>query len=92
VADGVVRLADVEEIVISELSGDPGGPPPPPHVHRHHAESFYVLEGVLALTAGERELRVQAGAWVQVPAGLEHAVSFAGSEPVRCLDMHTPSQ
>ncbi len=60
-ADRVLLLADVEEIGISEVRGDPG--PAPPHLHRRHAESFYVLEGELALTAGDRELRVQAGSW-----------------------------
>ena len=32
---------------ISEVRSEPGGASPPPHVHRRHAESFYVLEGEL---------------------------------------------
>ena len=87
--DGVVLLADVEEIGISETSSDPGRPSQPPHVHRCHAESFYVLEGELAVTVGDRELRAAAGTWVQVPAGVAHALAFP--EPVRFLDLHAPS-
>jgi mannose-6-phosphate isomerase-like protein (cupin superfamily) len=50
-----------------------------------------VLTGELALTSGARELRAPAGSWVQVPAGVEHGVSTPGPEPVRLLDVHTPS-
>ena len=90
-ADRVVLLADVEEIGISEAWSDPGNPSPPPHLHRRHVESSYVLEGELALTVGDRELRAQAGSWVQVPPGVPHTFSFPGSEPVRFLNLHTPS-
>ncbi len=90
-ADGVALLADVEEIGIAEASVGPGSAAPPPHLHGRHVESFYVLEGELALTVGERELRAPAGTWVQVPPGVAHTVSFPGSEPVRFLDLHTPS-
>jgi len=87
--DRVVLHADVEEIGISEISSDAGVPSSPPHVHRGHVESFYVLEGELAFTAGDRELRAEAGSWVQVPPGLPHGLAFPG--PVRFLSLHTPS-
>lgn len=90
-ADGVALLADVEEIGISEAWSDPGSPSPPRHVHHRHAESFYVLEGELALTVGDRELRAGPGTWAEVPPGVPHGFSFAGSERVRFLDLHTPS-
>ncbi len=90
-ADRAALLADVEEIGISEAWSDPGSPSAPPHLHRRHVESFYVLEGELALSGGDRELRGKAGSWVQVPPGVPHAVSFPGSEPVRFLNLHTPS-
>jgi quercetin dioxygenase-like cupin family protein len=86
VGDDVVLLADVDEIAIAELSG---GPSSPAHVHARHVESFYVLEGELALTVGGRELRARAGAWAQIPPGVPHAVSF--TEPSRVLNLHTPS-
>ena len=86
-----VLLADVEEIGISEAWSDPGSPSPPPHLHSRHVESFYVLEGEIALTSGDRELRAEAGSWVQVPPGVLHTLSFPGSEPVHFLNLHTPS-
>jgi mannose-6-phosphate isomerase-like protein (cupin superfamily) len=87
----VVLLADVEAIGISETWRDRGSPSPPPHLHRRHAEAFYVLDGELVLMADDREFRAEAGSWVQVPPGVPHTVSFPGSEPVRFLNLHTPS-
>jgi mannose-6-phosphate isomerase-like protein (cupin superfamily) len=87
----VALLGDVEEIGISEAWSDPGSPPSPAHVHRRHVESFYVLEGEMAFTVGDRELRAEAGSWVQVPPGVPHTFAFPGSSPVRFLDVHTPS-
>jgi uncharacterized cupin superfamily protein len=87
----VMLLADVEEIGIVEAWSDPGGPSHPEHLHRRHVESFFVLEGELALAAGDSELRARAGSWAQVPAGVAHIVSFPGSEPVRFLNVHTPN-
>ncbi len=61
------------------------------HVHREHTDAFYVLEGELTFTAGDAELRVEAGSWVQVPPGVPHTFSFTGTRPARFLDLHTPS-
>ena len=85
-AGPVALLADIEAIAIAEVSGGPAEPAPP-HVHHRHAELFYVLEGELALTVGDRELRAEAGSWVQVPPGVPHAVTG----PARHLDLHAPS-
>jgi mannose-6-phosphate isomerase-like protein (cupin superfamily) len=75
-------LCDAEEIAVAERrDGDDGV-----HVHREHAESLYVLEGELVLAHREREIRAGAGTWLQVPAGVEHAVSGSA----RYLDVHTP--
>jgi mannose-6-phosphate isomerase-like protein (cupin superfamily) len=85
-------LADVEEIAAAEVRGEPGtAPPPPPYVSRH-TESFYVLEGEMALTIGDRELRARAGSWAQVPPGVAHCISFPGPEPARVLELRTPGR
>jgi quercetin dioxygenase-like cupin family protein len=73
---------DVEEIGIAERSEAV-----PARVHRSHVQSFYVLQGELALSVGDRELRAAAGTWVQVPAGVPHAVEDGSA---RYLDIHTP--
>ncbi len=86
----VELLADVEEAAIVEVRAEPGGGSPPLHLHHRHVESFYVLEGELALTAGGREHRAVAGTWAQVPAGVPHTFSVAGSGEARYLNLHTP--
>ncbi len=88
---GVAQLADVEEIGISEVRSDPGSPSPPPHLHRRHVESFYVLDGELTFTIEGRELRAEAGSWVQVPPGVPHTFAVPDDRVVRYLDVHTPS-
>jgi len=91
----VALLTDVDEIGVAEVSREPmtsePGTPPPPHVHRRHVESFFVLAGELTVTAGGRELRAGAGAWVQVPAGTPHTFAVTGGGEARFLDLHTPS-
>jgi mannose-6-phosphate isomerase-like protein (cupin superfamily) len=84
-------VAEVDAVGIAVASLGPDEPPSAPHVHRRHRRSFYVLEGELALTSGDAEIRAPAGSWVDVPAGVEHAVAPADSEAVRFLDVHTPS-
>ncbi len=85
-AGGIALLADIEEIAIAEVSGDPA-PASQPHVHHHHTESFYVLDGELTLTVGDRELRAGAGSWIRVPPDVPHAVTG----PARHLNLHAPS-
>ena len=86
----VALLCDVEEIAIAEVTSEPGGVSPPLHLHERHTESFYVLAGELAFTAGGEELRATAGSWVQVPPGVAHTFAPAGSEQARFLNVHTP--
>jgi quercetin dioxygenase-like cupin family protein len=83
--DGTTVLADIEAIGIAEV--DAAEASHPAHVHRRHVESLYVLEGELTATAGGRELRAKTGSWVQVPAGVPHALNGNG----RLLDLHSPS-
>jgi quercetin dioxygenase-like cupin family protein len=86
----VALLADVEAIGISETWVDPPSASPEAHLHPGHVESFYVLAGEMTFTVGDRELRAEPGAWVQVPPGVPHTYAFSGDEPVGFLDVHTP--
>jgi quercetin dioxygenase-like cupin family protein len=82
-------LADVDAMGVAEIRSGPEATPPPLHVHPRHMESFYVLEGELALTVGDRELRAEAGSWVQVPPGVAH--TSVRTDEARFLNLHTPS-
>jgi quercetin dioxygenase-like cupin family protein len=50
----------------------PGSPGPRPHIHRHHEEAFYVLEGELTVRVGSRTITAPAGSFVVVPRGVVH--------------------
>jgi quercetin dioxygenase-like cupin family protein len=84
-----VLLADTAEIAIAEELRGPDGAVQPSGPH-DVASWLYVLDGELAFTSEERTLRAPAGAWLQVPAGLRYALSCAGAEPVRYLDLRAP--
>jgi mannose-6-phosphate isomerase-like protein (cupin superfamily) len=91
---GGVRItlrADAEEVAWAEVEVPPGAPPAPAHRHRRHAESVYVLEGGIAVELGGRRLRMEAGSWLTVPAGVPHAYPASGEQPARLLVLHTPN-
>lgn len=45
---------------------------PPLHLHENEDESFYVLEGELEMTLGDKTLSVQSGEYVFAPRGVPH--------------------
>src|SRR5215218_1289949 len=57
---------------IHDNSIPPGSPGPRPHIHRHHEEAFYVLEGELTVRVGPRTITAPAGSFVVVPRGVVH--------------------
>jgi mannose-6-phosphate isomerase-like protein (cupin superfamily) len=83
-------LAETEDIAVAEMRVEQSGATSA-HVHERHLEAFYVLEGELAFAVDDRQLRARTGAWVQIPAGVAHRVSPAGSQSARYVDVHAPS-
>lgn len=69
----------------------PGSPGPRPHIHRHHEEAFYVLEGELTVRVGPRTITAPAGSFVVVPRGVVHQPSNPGTEPARVLLVFSPA-
>jgi quercetin dioxygenase-like cupin family protein len=63
-----------------------------PHVHNHHTDAFYVLEGQLTFEIGrERDtVTVPRGGFVTVPPGVAHAFRIDGNRPARWLTIHAP--
>ena len=62
----------------------------PAHVHPEMDESFYVLEGTLALELDGRSHRLPAGSFVHIPRGTVHAQGSADDRPVRLLTTLSP--
>lgn len=59
-----------------------------PHLHREHADSFYVLEGELAVLVDDEEHVLEPGAFVSAPPGVVHG--FRSLSAARFLNFHTP--
>ena len=69
-------------------AGAPPGPPrwiAPKHVHHKDDEAWYVLEGVLGVLVGDKEVEARAGAAVMVPRGTPHTYWNAGPGRLRYL-------
>jgi len=62
----------------------------PAHVHPQLDESFYVLEGTLALEMGGRTHELPAGSYVHIPRGTVHAQGSADDRPVGLLTRLSP--
>jgi quercetin dioxygenase-like cupin family protein len=67
----IAALVESEELVIEDRTGEPG-PVAPLHVH-HEDEALLVLEGVLVVRVGDRDVRAGPGEAVRVPAGTPRA-------------------
>ena len=79
-------IAFLGEVVAVRVDGDdtggafavlehllPGGLAPPLHVQAHEDETFYVLDGQLAVHLDGRESRAQTGDVIRLPRGVPHA-------------------
>jgi len=84
VADGDGTLS------LTETALAPGFPGPLPHRHARMIDSFYVVEGTLAVTVEGAEHRLGPGSYAFVPPGVAHTFSNPGEEPVRMLNLQAP--
>jgi quercetin dioxygenase-like cupin family protein len=84
----VVIKADFDELCITESHFRRARDGAGPHLHRQHADSFYVLEGELALLLHGSEHVLGPGACACAPPGVVHG--FRSTSPARFLNFHTP--
>src|SRR5918912_87514 len=83
-----------ELVDVTESLYEPGERGPDPHVHRHHTDSFYVLEGELELRVGPGAAAVvvaRAATFVLIPPGLVHTFGNESGATARFLNFHAPS-
>lgn len=66
-----------------EMGPNPGGPDP--HFHRTISESFYVLEGSVAIYDGTTWIDTEPGDWVHVPEGGIHGFKNNSGVPASML-------
>jgi quercetin dioxygenase-like cupin family protein len=85
-----VVLVSREEIVLIDSVIEAGGGGAGPHMHKQHVDSFYVLEGELAVTVAGDETHARPGDLVHAPPNVVHSFENASDGRVRFLNLHTP--
>ncbi|MGH2794897.1 MAG: cupin domain-containing protein [Actinomycetota bacterium] len=71
-------------------SDEPSGFGPPLHIHHDAAEAFYVVEGEYIIFLPSGEVRCPAGAFIFIPAGVEHGFRV-GNVRSRKLNIYVPA-
>lgn len=62
------------------------------HLHRHHAETFYILEGEIDFHIDGDWMTAEPGTSIHIPPGVPHAVILAtGTTSARMLMIYQPS-
>ena len=76
---------------VIELTAPPGGSPPR-HVHHRADDNFLLLEGEVVVRCGGRTLAARPGAYVALPAGVEHTFRVVSPGPARMLLVHADDE
>ena len=84
----IVIKANFDELCITESLFPDARPGADPHFHRQHADSFYVLEGGLAVLVDDEEKMLSPRACVCAPPEVVHG--FRSTSRARFLNFHTP--
>ena len=63
---------------------------PPRHIHHREDEMFYLLEGEMTFSIGERSIKATPGSMVFAPRDIPHSFTI-DSEQVRILVLNTPA-
>lgn len=84
----IVIKASFAELCVTESLFPDARPGADPHFHRRHADSFFVLEGGLAVLVRDDEKLLAAGACACAPADVVHG--FRSTSRARFLNFHTP--
>ena len=84
--------AALDVVSVTESRYGPHEQGPEPHIHRRHADVFYVLEGELVFRLGPdgEPRRAPAGTLVVVPPNTIHSFSNEGPGDTRFLNVHAP--
>jgi len=81
------RCAPGMKTVVLEMTL-PVGSAPPLHVHADLDDTWYILDGQMAVRCGDDELVVGAGHWVSMPRGVPHTFVVIGDREARILMVH----
>src|SRR5262249_28882916 len=69
----------------------PPGGGPPPHVHSREEEGFYILDGEITFTIGDKRLVASAGMFANMPVGTPHSFKNESTRPAKMLISVAPA-
>ncbi|WP_158599116.1 cupin domain-containing protein [Planococcus salinus] len=75
--------------LIEELH--PPGCESPLHVRNNEELTYYVLEGEMTFTIGEKTIKGVPGTCIYVPRHIKHKYQVGGDSPAKVLSMFTPA-
>jgi quercetin dioxygenase-like cupin family protein len=86
-------LCDFPQLIVSRFRYEPGEKGPDPHVHRQHADAFYVLEGEVDFGLGPEVTRIKGGpgTFACAPTNVVHTFQNSSDETALFLNVHAPS-
>jgi quercetin dioxygenase-like cupin family protein len=86
-------LVETEQVIVTWFRYEPGEEGPEPHVHRHHTDAFYVLEGEVDFGLGPEVKRFSGGpgTYAAAPPGVVHTFQNSSAETAIFLNIHAPS-
>jgi len=86
-------LAELDEIIVTWFRYAPGEDGPEPHVHHHHTDAFYVLEGEIEVSLGPEleTVRATPGTFAAAPPNVVHSFRNASDATAIFLNFHAPS-
>ncbi|HKA27435.1 MAG TPA: cupin domain-containing protein [Gaiellaceae bacterium] len=89
----ITILCELDQLIISLFRYEPGEKGPDPHVHRHHADSFYVLEGEVDFGLGPEVTRITGGpeTFAGAPPNVVHTFRNSSDASALFLNVHAPS-
>jgi quercetin dioxygenase-like cupin family protein len=86
-------LCEFPQLIVSRFRYERGEEGPDPHVHRQHADAFYVLEGEVDFGLGPEATRVKGGpgTFACAPPNVVHTFKNSSDQTALFLNVHAPS-
>jgi quercetin dioxygenase-like cupin family protein len=84
----IVLKASFDQLTITESHFPDAREGASPHFHREHVDSFYTLDGGMAVLVHDEEKLLEPGAFVSAPPEVVHG--FRTTSPSVFLNFHTP--
>ena len=80
-------------MIVTWFRYEPGEKGPDPHVHHHHTDAFYVLEGEIEVSLGPdlQTVRATPGSFAAAPLDVVHTFRNASDATAVFLNLHAPS-